>query len=302
MQNFRRGWVRQNPDPRDFVFNALLASSLPPWFDNSKNMGPLLNQGRLGACGPFSATECITYDQKIQGLSLVSASELFIYYNTRILMGTVNDDSGVDNRHMLKALNKQGFPPLADLPYADDATTFKQKPSASVYANAMPNLIQNYSTVAQNSTAMQGCLASGRVFLYGFTVYDSMLTDAVDVSGIVPMPPQPDDAVAGGHDVTITGFNASGGDLPGIQPGKHWPNNTYRFRNHWVLADGSPWGDGGYGYMPFAYAHDVRLAGDFWVINAIPGVSPTPTPRTGIARVVLLDANGNMLQSLNVTS
>lgn len=266
--NFKSGWTRQAKDDRDYKFKVPLriAAALPLSVDLSSGMGPLLDQGDLGSCGPNSADECITFDQKAEGLPVDQASRLFIYYNTRALMGPqyVNQDSGVDNRTMLKALNQYGFPAESLEPY--DISKFTNKPAASVYSAAKQNAITNYAAITQSEADMKGALVARHTFIFGFDVYQSMLSDAVAKTGIVPMP-KPGQTPVGGHDVTFVGYDDS--------------TRMYKFRNHWTNSDGSPWGDGGYGYMPYDYAHNGNLSGDFWAINAVPGqiiVPPTPTP------------------------
>src|SRR5438309_274810 len=110
------GWIQQTKDDRDFKFTSKL-KSLPTSFDLSPNMGPQLDQEDLGSCGPNSAAEMVDYDQKAEKHLLTPPSRLFIYYTTRSLMGTTNQDSGVDNRTLLKALNKYGYCPESQWPY-----------------------------------------------------------------------------------------------------------------------------------------------------------------------------------------
>ena len=50
----------------------------------------------------------------------------------------------------------------------------------------MPNLHQ-----------MQGCLASGYLFVFGFTVYESFMTPEVAKTGEVPLPPRGEQVLGG---------------------------------------------------------------------------------------------------------
>src|SRR5690242_9720152 len=112
MSEHKFGLIRQTPDRRDFMLYSprAVTEALPAEFDLSDPAGPdkfsgvpQQDQGRLGSCGPNAADEVIMNDQLVQGQLLVPASRSFIYWWTRYLMGTVNQDSGVDNRTMLKA-------------------------------------------------------------------------------------------------------------------------------------------------------------------------------------------------------
>jgi hypothetical protein len=272
---FTPGWKRQPIDHRDFYYKVAhwFINTLGPTVDLSGNVGPYLDQSSLGSCGPNTASECIDYDEKVENLPVNVPSRLFTYYNTRLIMGTVGQDSGVDNRSMMKALNQYGFCPETLWPY--DVNQFTVAPPQNCYSAALPNSITNYAAVMQSLDQMKGCIASLFPFIFGFTVFPSMLTDAVAATGIIPMP-GPTETEAGGHDMTLCGYTDV--DVPGVKPGNTWPAGTFKLRQHWVNNDGSPWGDSGYGYLPFNYGINVNLAGDFWVINAIPGGSPAPTP------------------------
>lgn len=268
------GWVKQAYDPRDWHFkpSRRLVNRLSPTVDLSSYMGPLLNQQTLGSCGPNTADECIEYDQKIESIPVISASRLFIYWTTRYLMGTVNQDSGVDNRTMMKALNGYGYCPESMWPY--DVNQFTTQPPQSCFTAALANRINNYAAVAQIQSDMQGCLAAGHPFIFGFPVYQQMESEEAAVTGIIT-DPQPGMTPIGGHDISICGYTTV--DQPGLKKGNIWPAGTFRFRNHWVNADGTPWGDMGCGYLSFNYACNPAMgASDFWVINAVQGGTPKP--------------------------
>jgi len=264
--------MRQKPDHRDWLYVAprRLLKALPASADVSANLPLPMNQADLGACGPFTAKECICYDQQIEKLAVVGASPLFTYWNTRYLMGTVGQDSGVDNRTMLKALGKWGFCPDSLWPYHTSA--FQTKPDQAAYDAAVTNKITSYAVVPKSLDQMKACIVSGFPFLFGFDVFPQMESAQAETTGILTMPAGNS---IGGHDVSVCGFNATGGNLPGVLPGNVWPNNTFKFLNHWLGSSGKPWGDAGFGYIPFAYSVGSH-ADDFWVINAVPGGPPSP--------------------------
>jgi C1A family cysteine protease len=268
MPRYPLGWKRQSFDPRDWKYHVprRVTAALPPSFDLTGSMGPLLDQADLGACGPHSAAECIDYDQKVEGLPVVVPSRLFIYWCVRDLMGTTDQDSGVDNRTMLKALNRRGFCP--ESLWAYDTSRFAERPPQACFDAALPNRITAYAAVAKQLDQMKGCLATGRPFIFGFDVFPSMMTDAVAASGVVP-DPTPGETAEGGHDVTIVAYDDNGfGKVPG---------GAFKFRNHWRNGDGSWWGDQGCGYISYRYACGTH-ADDFWVIQSVPGAAPAPVP------------------------
>ncbi len=288
-RKFFGGWKRQRPDHRDwrFTVSRRVTSQLPTQMDLSANMPPQLNQGSLGSCGPNSADECIEYDDRVQGMSVTSASRLFIYWVTRSLMSgsPINKDSGVDNRTMLKAVAQYGYCAESMWPY--DVAKFTQKPPAACFAAALANRIQSYAAVEQDLDQMRGCIASGFPFVFGFDVFSSFMSDEVAATGVVPMPgTTPGDHQVGGHDITFFGYDDS--------------TRMFKFRNHWLNEDGTPWGDNGNGYFPYDYALG-QFASDFWVINAVPS-EPTPaSPAAAAVEVgfsgVLTFSNGLLVSS-----
>lgn len=257
MSNYSFGWLKQKPDHRDYLYKLppRLTANLPPSIDLSPGMPEAPDQGQLGSCGPHTAFKSIQYDQLHEQLPVAPPSRLFIYYTTRSLMGTVNQDSGVDNRTMLKALNKYGFCPEALWPYT--IQRFTQKPTQEAYTEASKSQITSYAVVQQSLDQMKGCLASGFPFIFGFSVYDSLLSSIVEKTGLIPMP-RPGEDLRGGHDVNIVGFDDA--------------RQLFKLENSW----GKEWGQEGFGWIPYAYAVNPRLASDFWVINAVPG-APLPS-------------------------
>lgn len=259
------GWKRQAPDSRDrqFAVPKRVLAALPPVLNLTANMGPQLNQADLGSCGPNSVAEQIDYDHKVEGKPFLPPSRLFIYYNTRVIMGTVGQDSGVDNRSMLQALAQSGYCSEASWPYHEDV--FTERPPQACYAAALANRISEYLAVAVTAQAGRACLATGRTWLWGGQVFSQIESDQAAANGILTMP---SGEAVGGHDLTVCGATLI--EQPGQLPGNVWPAGTLKLRNHWVNSDGAPWGDGGYAYMPFDYAFNAQLCSDFWTITQAP--------------------------------
>jgi C1A family cysteine protease len=114
------------------------------------------------------------------------------------------------------------------------------------------DLVTVYAHVAQNLVQMQGCLASGYPFVFGFTVYDSFESDAVAQTGNVPMP-IPAENVLGGHAVLAVGYDNT--------------KRVFIVRNSW----GPDWGAKGYCYMPYEYLLTPSYSSDFWTIRSVSG-------------------------------
>jgi C1A family cysteine protease len=247
------GWMRDLPDARDYLYAAPLdkfATGLPANVDLRPQCPPVYDQGQLGSCTANGIAAAIEFDQRKQGNKEFVPSRLFIYYNERVIEGTVSQDSGAQIRDGVKVVAKLGAPPETDWPY--NIAKFAQKPPAQAYTDALQDLATSYTRVTQNLAQMQGCLADGYPFVFGFTVYQSFESQAVAKTGIVPMP-APGESVLGGHCVVAVGYNN--------------PTRQFIVRNSW----GTGWGLSGYFMMPYEYLISTNLASDFWTIRSVTG-------------------------------
>lgn len=261
MANRRLGRVKQERDDRDRVFQVgrRMTASLPSLMNLGANMPMQIDQGDEGACGPNSMAEIIMFDQKVEYIPVALPSRNFIYYNCRVLMNTVSSDSGVDNRTLMKSMAKYGWCAESTWAYTD-ADMF-EKPSQDAYKAAVINCISDYAAVGVNQLQMKGCIAQGIPFLFGFDVYDGMMTDETAATGLMPMP-APGQTPIGGHDVTAYGYDDA--------------KQLLRCRNHWINDDGTPWGDKGDVLIPYAFAFNPNYVSDLWMLRTIPGARPAP--------------------------
>lgn len=247
------GWMRDNPDARDILYAAPVVSliqGLPPAVDLRPQCPPIYDQGQLGSCTGNGIAAAIEFNQMKQKQQVFAPSRLFIYYNERVMEGTVSSDAGAQIRDGIKSVATLGAPPESDWPY--DISQFAKRPPAKAYSDAKKDLVSSYSRVAQVLNQMQGCLAEGYPFVLGITVYDSFESDAVAKSGVVPMPGQ-NEKVIGGHCIVAVGYNNN--------------KRVFVLRNSW----GTGWGMQGYFTIPYEYLLDSRLASDFWTIRSVTG-------------------------------
>jgi C1A family cysteine protease len=250
-QNGRFGWVPDLPDHRDRIFStpAPVLSALPPSVDLRPQCPPTVyDQGDLGSCTANAIGGAFEFDRLKQGLPDFMPSRLFVYYNERVMLGTVDSDSGAMIRDGIKSVNKQGVCSEDDWKY--DIERFTEKPPASCYRSALDNQTLAYQRIPRSLDQLRGCLAHGFPFVFGFTVYQSFRDPEVGQTGEVQMP-GPDEPVLGGHAVLAVGYDDA----------------TARFsvRNSW----GPKWGNGGYFTMPYAYLTNRGLASDFWTISKV---------------------------------
>jgi C1A family cysteine protease len=246
----RYGWIPDQPDQRDHLYAAppQLLTALPASADLRPQCPPVYDQGQLGSCTANAIGGAIEFDRLKQKLPDFVPSRLFIYYNERVIEGTVRSDSGAQIRDGIKTVASQGVCPETDWPY--DIAKFEQKPAAKAYADALSDRAVSYQSLIQDPNQMKGCLASGFPFVFGFTVYESFESPAVAQSGHAPMP-GPSERAIGGHAVMAVGYDDS--------------NQWFVIRNSW----GPSWGLKGYFTLPYAYLIQASLSSDFWTIRIV---------------------------------
>jgi C1A family cysteine protease len=259
------GWVRDLPDHRDRFWQApaLASATLPAAVDLRPQCPPVYDQGQLGSCTANAVAGAVQFDEIRSGIAPTwTPSRLFIYYNERVVEGSVDTDSGAQLRDGIKVIAAQGVCPESEWPY--DVSRFTEKPPAKAYADAVHDRVGSYQRLTQSLAQLKSCIASGFPYVFGFTVFSSFESAEVGATGIVPMP-QPSETVVGGHAVVCVGYDDS--------------RQAFIIRNSW----GAAWGEVGYGFMPYAYQLDLGLAADFWTIRAAPGGAPLRLRHTGSA-------------------
>lgn len=251
------GWKRQPFDPRDRVhLPRFAARQLPPMVSLIDLFPQPLDQGQTNECGPNSLSALIQVDMKVQGASVVPPSRHFLYWCARYEMGTLPADDGVENRSMLVGAHQFGFCPERLWPFDDIHRN--EEPETVCFDTAIRYAIEDYAVVPQQLAMMCATLAAGRPFLFGFEVFKEFESEAVAKTGVVPMPRQGQSPI-GGHDVCIYGYDLK--------------RAVFLCRNSW----GPMWGLKGNFTIPFGYALNPGLAGDFWVVRSVP-VEHEPAP------------------------
>jgi C1A family cysteine protease len=104
----RYGWVPDLPDQRDFMYAAPtpIQRNIPSKVDLSKKCPAVYDQGQLGSCTANAIGAAIEFDQKKKFVP----SRLFIYYNERVMEGTVESDAGAQIRDGIKSVATLGAP------------------------------------------------------------------------------------------------------------------------------------------------------------------------------------------------
>ena len=248
------GWKRDPLDPRDFQGSLTLeeqAITLPTSVDLRPKMPPVYDQGQLGSCTANAIAGALEYQEWRQSEATGTPSRLFIYYNERVMEGTVNEDAGAIIRDGIKSVATQGAPNETDWPY--NISKFKQKPPAQAYTDALQHLAIKYARPYRTSYYLRLALANKHPIIFGFLVYESFESAQVTDTGWVPFPNVYTEQILGGHAVLAVGY-------------LHHNNHLYFIvRNSW----GKNWGDAGYCYMPAGMLLDTDISSDFWDIKVV---------------------------------
>lgn len=244
MSDIKYTWKPDLPDQRDYIFKAL--PKLPKYVDLRSKCPPVFDQGNLGSCtaNAIASAIQIAENQDKDSVKGFTLSRLFIYYQERLMEGTVNYDSGAMIRDGIKSCNKFGACHETIWPY--NIKNFRLKPSIRAYKDASQFKITSYHRVL-DLKSFKTALTTGYPVVFGFTVYQSFENPSVWKTGIVSMPKQ-GEKVLGGHAVLAVGYDDSKG--------------VAIVRNSW----GSSWGMKGYFTLPYGYISDRNLSDDFWVV------------------------------------
>ena len=238
------GWYPDIPDQRDYLYSAIRpVVRLSKEVDLRGLCSTIEDQGNLGSCTAQALAGNLEFiDNKIDSI-YTDVSRLFIYYNERVLIDSVDYDSGASLRDGIKSLKNSGVCEERLWPY--DIGKFDEIPPAECYKDAKEHRVKSYYRL-ESLREMLTCLTDGYPFVFGFTVYESFETKRVAKTGKVNMPRKSEVAL-GGHAVMAVGYDQG--------------KKRFLVRNSW----GAGWGMDGYFTMPFKYLE--TLAEDFWTVR-----------------------------------
>jgi C1A family cysteine protease len=246
VQKLRYGWVPDVPDQRDLLYGAVRPTlALPTHIDLRATCSSVENQGNLGSCTGNALAGAIEFLERKDSVSFAEASRLFIYYNERVIEGTVKSDAGAMIRDGIKTLKNQGVCSETRWPYI--ISKFAVKPSAVCFKEALKHQITSYHRIL-TLDEMRTCLADRFPFVFGFTVYENFESQEVAATGVVQMPP-PGERSLGGHAVLAVGYDDA--------------ERRFIVRNSWGIG----WGQKGYFTIPYEYIANRNLADDLWTIR-----------------------------------
>jgi C1A family cysteine protease len=251
------GLRRDVPDERDYrarrvwsYLSALRAPAEVHLAADCHHMPRIEDQGQAGTCGPHAGTSALEYVSIRLGHPVVELSPLELYYLTRVVIagGRAEDDTGVQNRDLMKALAKYGVCSEATWPY--DLAQLATPPSTQALNEGTVHRITEYMR-CESLSALRASLAAGWPVVMGFSCPESFEDHATELTGVVAMP-EPGERIIGAHDVLICGYSDSA--------------QAFDFENSY----GRGWGRDGFGALPYGYVKR-GLTIDPWTIRAATG-------------------------------
>lgn len=249
----RLGWRKDRLDHRDVLYKPTLIK-LPPSVDLHSKGPSVYDQGQLGSCTANAIAGAFDYARAKQGSPFLYPSRLFIYFNERVIEGTIGSDAGAELRDGLHTIGWQGVCPESEWAY--DTSQFATQPPPAAYSAAVGERAYAYSSIdGTYLTALLDVLANGFPFVFGFNVFQSFMDLDPTSIPVVPLPGATD-APVGGHAVCAVGYDTA--------------KKLFLCRNSWGMGWGTGWSDPtlyGHFWMPFDYMTNGDLASDFWQID-----------------------------------
>ena len=238
-------WVPDKLDSRDYKYRITTKPS-PNSVDLRSYCSPIENQGSLGSCTGQAIAGAIELLNKRNG-NYRDISRLFIYYYERLILGTVNYDSGAYIRDGIKATNHYGASLESYWPY--NIRKYRHEPINEAKNDALNRKVTRYERLT-NLNGFIDALSNGYPIIMGFNVYTSFMSNNVARTGVMPYPNTKRERLLGGHAVLIVGYNKT--------------KKVLIARNSW----GTNWGDKGYFYMPFDIIKP-SMSDDYWIIKSV---------------------------------
>lgn len=221
---------RSNPDSRDYLYQPR-NKDLRRTVDLREWDSLVEDQYDLGSCVGNAITNA--YELQVKRLypdEFVELSRLFVYYNARLIEGTVNEDAGATIRNGVKGVSKFGVCTEKLWPYA--IHMFDDMPTKECYKDAEKRKIPKYWSL-KNVDEIVSANNDNYPVVVGVTLYIKFAF--LSESNYV-IEKESDEDFFGYHAVTIVGYDLD--------------KQMFLVKNSF----GNLWGMNGYFLMPFDYA------------------------------------------------
>lgn len=257
------GWIRQIQDHNDLHFSApspVVPTILPSFRDLHPYGPPIFDQGKEGSCTANMGSRLVYHAAVASATRRVFVpSRDGLYAQTLKIEDNFGWDAGASIRATLKAIAKFGIWPEGepDNPANQEYTGegYRTEPSEASLAFGLDHQGLVYRDVRQKLDQLRAALYLGLPIGFGLSVCESMESDKVAESGIIPIP-EKGEKVLGGHALTIEGYTD-------IQYG--WiPPRHFFGPNSW-----GNWGREGYFAISYEHMLNSEHCSDFWVLQTV---------------------------------
>jgi len=239
------------PDERDYIYRSDNTEVLKESVDLREWDTIVESQDDLGSCSANAITNayelCVN---RMYSEYFTHLSRLFIYYNTRLDHGIVEEDEGMFLRDGMKSLSKYGVCSEELWPY--DITKFTEQPTEECYEDAKKRKILKYQKLISTYYIAQ-VLNYNKPVVFGMQIYESFM-DLNDRISTVSFPSRKEKTL-GGHAMCMVGYDLK--------------ERLFLAKNSF----GTTWGDNGYCWIPFDYI--IQEGYDIWTFD-IPNQTGEP--------------------------
>ena len=222
------------------------------------------DQGQIGSCTANAAVGALEFHYKRRDGQSPDLSRMFVYFNTRRMLGQVPFDTGAQIRQAMASLMAFGACREEIWPY--DPMLFAMEPPPAAYNEATLHEAVEYARVNGGQGTIQA-VAQGLPVVFGTAIPRRCFEEAAN-GGVMPKLTQQelDSPREGGHAMLIVGYDN--------------PARVFIVRNSW----GEAWGDHGYCYIPYDVIDACSPPEEFWLVAALAKETGLQLIRPGAAQ------------------
>lgn len=271
------GYIPSKIGPED-EFYSFNDDVIPERMDLSAYFGNVKDQGQLGSCTAFPIAAVYEF-AAIQNKNKVDVSELFVYYNSRVLRGNVHEDTGVSLLDAVNSVKEHGACFSETYPY--EIENFKNEPNENSFIEAKHQVVEKAYRVAIKEKDFKQAIAKGHPVIFGLKLFESFYPK--DKSGLITYPTAKEASHKnhGHHAMLLVGYNDD--------------EKLFKVRNSW----GKTFGNEGYCFIPYDYVTNASFCTEAFVITEIVDLSYSEFAyKTSVSFSFLKDA---LIRKKNIT-
>lgn len=245
------GYIPSSPG-QEFDYFKFNNEPIPKQMDLSPYFSEVKDQGNLGSCSAFPIAAIYEF-AALKNKKEVSVSELFIYYNSRLLRGTTDVDSGASLLNAVKSVKEHGACLDASFPYLIEK--FTEIPNENAYNEAKHQVVEKANRIKISEEDFKKAISEGMPVIFGLKLFESFYPK--NEEGLISYPTVNESTHKnhGNHAMLIVGYNDD--------------EKLFKVRNSW----GSSFGKKGYCYIPYDYVTNEDFCNEAYVITEIVDLS-----------------------------